>query len=127
MMCKEECLWYLRPAKRWTEALPLGNGRIGAMVYGGSKEFKVQIDESTFWSGEKSDSNNKSGMKEKFLQIRTALLKKDYQEADRIGQGFVGNQNQYGSSLPIANLSIICSDGCYEDKINDYRGFFSLE
>ncbi|GAA0271168.1 glycoside hydrolase family 95 protein [Faecalicatena contorta] len=127
MMCKEECLWYLRPAKRWTEALPLGNGRIGAMVYGGSKEFKVQIDESTFWSGEKSDSNNKSGMKEKFLQIRTALLKKDYQEADRIGQGFVGNQNQYGSSLPIANLSIICSDGCNEDKINDYRRFLSLE
>lgn len=44
-------LWYDTPASQWTESLPLGNGRIGAMVYGGVKSDTITINESTFWSG----------------------------------------------------------------------------
>lgn len=44
-------LWYRAPAESWTQALPLGNGRLGAMVYGGTKEELICLNEDTFWSG----------------------------------------------------------------------------
>ena len=44
-------LWYNKPASEWTEALPLGNSRLGAMVYGGTETEKTQHNEGTFWGG----------------------------------------------------------------------------
>ena len=44
-------LWYDKPASEWTEALPLGNSRLGAMVYGGPAEEELQLNEETFWLG----------------------------------------------------------------------------
>lgn len=44
-------LWYRQPAERWLEALPVGNGRLGAMVFGGATEERLALNESTFWSG----------------------------------------------------------------------------
>jgi len=44
-------LWYKQPAKIWTEALPLGNGRLGAMVFGGVNEETISLNEATLWSG----------------------------------------------------------------------------
>ncbi len=48
---KENRLWYTAPAKQWAEALPLGNGRIGMMIYGGVSEEHIQLNEETVWSG----------------------------------------------------------------------------
>ena len=45
-------LWYRQPAKVWTEALPIGNGDLGAMIYGGITEEHLQLNESTFWTGQ---------------------------------------------------------------------------
>ena len=50
-------LWYDKPAGKWTEALPLGNGRIGAMVHGGIREEKICFNEDTLWSGYPHDKN----------------------------------------------------------------------
>src|SRR3984885_4265589 len=44
-------LWYRQPAQKWTEALPIGNGRLGAMIFGGVREEHLQFNESTLWSG----------------------------------------------------------------------------
>ena len=44
-------LWYTNPAKEWEEALPVGNGRLGAMVFGGVQEERIQLNEETYWSG----------------------------------------------------------------------------
>jgi alpha-L-fucosidase 2 len=44
-------LWYPRPATRWVEALPVGNGRLGAMVYGGTSDEQIQLNENTVWTG----------------------------------------------------------------------------
>ncbi|BFH11662.1 hypothetical protein J6TS7_07620 [Paenibacillus dendritiformis] len=44
-------LWYARPAGKWTEALPLGNGRFGAMVFGGVRRERIQLNEDTLWAG----------------------------------------------------------------------------
>lgn len=51
-------LWYRKPAERWTEALPVGNGRIGAMVFGGIDRERLQLNEDTFWSGGPYDPVN---------------------------------------------------------------------
>ena len=47
-------LWYQSPAETWNEALPLGNGRIGAMVFGGIQEERICLNEDTLWSGNPS-------------------------------------------------------------------------
>lgn len=55
-------LWYDRPAEHWLEALPLGNSRMGAMVYGGVLEEEIQLNEETFWSGGPHDNNSKTAL-----------------------------------------------------------------
>jgi alpha-L-fucosidase 2 len=54
-------LWYRQPAVKWTEALPIGNGRLGAMVFGGVAEEHLQLNEDTVWAGEKRDRHNPDG------------------------------------------------------------------
>ena len=44
-------LWYDKPASIWLEALPIGNGRLGGMIYGGTKIDQIQLNEDSFWSG----------------------------------------------------------------------------
>ncbi|BBD99907.1 alpha/beta hydrolase [Sphingobium amiense] len=51
-------LWYRQPAAKWTEALPIGNGRLGAMVFGGTAQEKLQLNESTLWAGQPYDPVN---------------------------------------------------------------------
>lgn len=104
-------IWYRKPAANWFEALPLGNGRIGAMVYGGSDKEVIQVDESTFWSGKACDDNDRADTKALLGQLRALLLEEKYEEADRLGKAFVGNKNQYGTNLPVGNLIIRMADG----------------
>ena len=54
-------LWYRRPAKVWTEALAIGNGRLGAMVFGGVNHERLQLNEDTLWGGGPYDPNNPGG------------------------------------------------------------------
>ena len=82
-------LWYDKPAAQWVDALPIGNGRLGAMVYGGgddaspSKEV-LQFNEDTLWSGKPRDGNNRDA-KNYLLDIRKAVLdEQDYQKADQL-------------------------------------------
>ena len=60
---QENRLWYRQPAKEWTDSLPLGNGRIGAMVFGGICEERIALNEDTFWSGYPQNKNNPQAAK----------------------------------------------------------------
>ena len=51
-------LWYEQPAAAWTEALPVGNGRLGCMVFGGVDEERIQLNEDSLWSGSPQDADN---------------------------------------------------------------------
>ena len=55
-------LWYKQSAKVWEEALPLGNGRMGAMVFGGVADERIQLNENTLWDGHPMDANNPSSL-----------------------------------------------------------------
>ena len=70
-------LWYRRPAQKWVEALPVGNGRQGAMVFGGVLQEHLQLNESTLWSGEPKDGNN-PGARDVLPKIRAALFAGNY-------------------------------------------------
>ena len=56
-------LWYRTPASSWYEALPLGNGRLGAMVFGGAADECIQLNEDTLWGGKPQDASNPNALK----------------------------------------------------------------
>jgi alpha-L-fucosidase 2 len=62
-------LWYRRPAELWSSALPVGNGRLGAMVFGGVPKERLQLKEDTLWSGHHRDCNN-PGARDYLAEVR---------------------------------------------------------
>src|SRR5436309_2720898 len=56
-------IWFEDPAERWEEALPIGNGRLGAMVFGGPNHERIQLNEDSLWSGKYSDRVNPEALK----------------------------------------------------------------
>lgn len=76
-------LWYNKPAMDWNEALPLGNGRIGGMVFGGIDCEQMQVNEETVWYGGPMDRNNPSA-KEKLPVIRELIKEGKIHEAERL-------------------------------------------
>src|SRR5271165_5147864 len=73
-------LRYTRPATRWTEALPVGNGRLGAMVFGDASCEHLQLNEASLWSGGPRDWNNPEA-REFLPQVRAAVFAGDYVKA----------------------------------------------
>lgn len=73
-------LWYDQPAHHWVEALPLGNGRLGAMVYGGVESDTIQLNEDTFWSGSPYNNYNPKALAV-LPAIREAISQGDYARA----------------------------------------------
>ncbi|MBQ0103373.1 MAG: glycoside hydrolase family 95 protein [Prevotellaceae bacterium] len=76
-------MWYDRPAKIWLEALPVGNSRMGAMVYGGTSDFEIQLNEETFWSGS-PHNNNSTRSKERLQEVRQLIFDGKESEAEEI-------------------------------------------
>ena len=76
-------LWYRQPAAKWVEALPVGNGRIGAMVFGGTPEERIQFNESTLWVGEPRDYSH-PGASNHLAAIRQLLFDGKQKEAEAL-------------------------------------------
>jgi len=76
-------LWYRQPATAWTQALPVGNGRLAAMVFGGVQKDRLQLNEDTVWSGEKRNRSNPEAAKS-FPEIRRLLLEGHPAEAQAL-------------------------------------------
>ncbi|MBB3109551.1 alpha-L-fucosidase 2 [Paenibacillus phyllosphaerae] len=76
-------LWYKQPATIWEEALPIGNGRLGGMVFGGPETERIQLNEDTLWSGFPRDTNNYEAIRH-LKQSRELLLEGRYEEAEKL-------------------------------------------
>jgi alpha-L-fucosidase 2 len=76
-------LWYNRPADAWTEALPVGNGKLGAMVFGGIRHERIQFNEDTLWTGQPTDYLHR-GAHEVLPRIRELLLAGHQEEAEAL-------------------------------------------
>ena len=115
-------LWYDRPAAEWTDALPLGNGRLGAMVFGGVDKERLQLNEDTLWSGYPKEWNNPDA-KNHLAEIRKLVLEnEDYVAADAICQKLQGPYNQ--SYLPLADLYLAFE---HADSATEYRRDLDLD
>jgi alpha-L-fucosidase 2 len=99
-------MFYKKPGKIWLDSLPLGNGRIGAMVYGRVQDEIIQLDEATFWSGEASNDNIREGCQDIVKDIRECLFKEDYVKAKELCSKITGKKLNYGTHLPIGNIKI---------------------
>ena len=96
-------LWYESPASIWEEALPLGNGKMGAMVFGGAFKERYQLNDLTLWSGGPNDGNKPNGP-EILKATRNAVYAGDYARADTVWRKMHG---PYSSRyLPMADLMI---------------------
>ena len=97
-------IWYDKPAKVFEDALPLGNGRIGAIVYGGIEKERISLNEATLWAGYPVDPNMNPAAKNYLPLIREALFAEDYKKADSLTR-FI--QGKFSSSYaPLGNLFI---------------------
>ncbi|MGO4420306.1 glycoside hydrolase N-terminal domain-containing protein, partial [Streptomyces sp. MCAF7] len=87
----ELALWYPRPASEWLEALPIGNGRLGAMVFGGTDAERLQLNEDTVWAGGPYDPANPQGLSN-LPEIRRRVFAGEWADAQAlIDSTFMGN------------------------------------
>jgi len=101
-------LTYARPARQWVEALPLGNGRLGAMVFGGIGVERLQLNEDSLWSGGPSDWNNPKA-REVLPEIRALVAAGRFVEADKAAKRMMGPYTQ--SYLPLGDLHVVLDHG----------------
>src|SRR5208282_3655145 len=100
----EAVLWYKQPAGKWTDALPIGNGRLGAMVFGGVAAERLQLNEDTLWSGAPRPWNNPEA-KQHLEEVRSLVLdRQDYAGGDRLCRQMQGPYNQ--SYQPLGDLHL---------------------
>jgi alpha-L-fucosidase 2 len=76
-------LWYRQPASEWNEALPIGNGRLAAMVFGSVESERIQLNEETIWAGERRDRNNPEGARN-LAEVRRLLFAGRLKEAEEL-------------------------------------------
>ena len=94
------------PAARFGEAIPIGNGQIGAMVYGSFPVEKVVLSENTFFSGEKSQEHYQKGAAAAFEKMREQAKKGLLKEVKRTAEDFIGIRGEYGTNLPVGALLV---------------------
>lgn len=117
-------IWHRQPAKNWNEATPIGNGRLGAMIFGGITTERIQLNEDSLWSGAPQDADNPKAF-EVLPQIRQLLFAGKYAEAQRLanrnlicrgpgsGRG-KGGRIAYGSYETLGDLRLAFDHGTNE-------------
>ncbi|MCS7186454.1 MAG: glycoside hydrolase family 95 protein [Armatimonadota bacterium] len=91
-------LWYRQPARNWNEALPLGNGRLGAMVFGGVAKERLQLNEDTMWSGYPYDPTNPDAFRH-LDKVRQLVFEGKYREAEQIADRFMMGVVKVGNKV----------------------------
>ena len=102
---KPMLLWYDRPATTFEESLPLGNGRLGMLVYGDPHDDVVQLNDLTLWSGKPVDLHEDEGASRWIPEIRKALFAENYAKADSLQLHVQGHNSTYYQ--PLGTLHII--------------------
>jgi alpha-L-fucosidase 2 len=117
-------LWYTEPAKKWEDALPVGNGRLGAMVFGKNSEERIQLNEETYWSGGPYTTVVKDGYKV-LPEIQKLVFEEKYLPAHnlfgRYLMGYPVEQQKYQS---LGNLHLFFKN---QDSITNYKRWLDLE
>lgn len=117
-------LVYSRPSAKWMGALPLGNGRLGAMVYGGTDVETIALNEVTMWSGQPDPEANNLCGPDRLREMREAFLSGDYKRGNDLGwQYLCGHGKSFGTNLPFGDLLI----GTVGGDVSGYRRELALD
>ena len=111
-------LWYDAPARQWTDALPLGNGRLGAMVFGTPAQERIQINEETIWGGGPHNNVNYAA-KDGLEQIRTALWEGRRSDAQALCDEYISSKSAHGMPYQTAGSLMLDFDG-----ITDFTDYY---
>ena len=111
-------LWYDAPARQWTDALPLGNGRLGAMVFGTPAQERIQMNEETIWGGGPHNNVNYAA-KDGLEQIRTALWEGRRSDAQALCDEYISSKSAHGMPYQTAGSLMLDFDG-----ITDFTDYY---
>ena len=104
---KKLSLWYEQPAAGWLQAIPIGNGRLGAMIYGGVDTETVALNEITLWSGQPDENQEIACGKEQLAKIRQLFFEGNLEEGNKQGTQYLsGTPHSFGTHLPAGDLKI---------------------
>ena len=110
MSAQDLKLWYDRPADYWVEALPLGNGRLGAMVYGIASQDTIQINEDTYWSGSPYNNANPNALTH-LEDIRNYINNGEYAEAQKLAlANIIADRNITGHGMIYESIGNLLLD-----------------
>jgi len=117
-------LWYRQPAAQWVEALPVGNGRLGAMVFGGIEQERIQLNEGTLWAGGPYNPANPEA-KAALPEIRRMIAAGDYEAAQTlVQQHFMAKPMRQAAYQTVGDLLISMAGG---DSAREYRRDLDLD
>lgn len=115
-------LFYEKAAECWEQTLAIGNGSLGAMIFGGVKREKLGLNEESLWSGYKHDKNREEAY-EYLGKVRELVFEEKYVEAEKeVQKHMLGEYNE--SYLPLGNLNVAFS---HDEKVAEYKRVLDLE
>jgi alpha-L-fucosidase 2 len=114
-------LWYNHPTEHWVDGLPVGNGRLGAMVLGGAPKERIWLNEATLWSGSPHNVNAPDGPRTLAEVRRLVLQDKDYAAADAAAHKLQGTYTE--SYQPLGELQITLENA----KLDGYRRELNID
>jgi alpha-L-fucosidase 2 len=119
-------IWFNHPASNWNEALPIGNGRLGAMIFGGVEKEHLELNESSVWTGESRWDANPLALKS-LQEVRQLLFKGEYREAEELAQkNILGSkpENPAATNQALGDLNINFGTQHY---LTNYRRELDIE
>ena len=117
-------MWYRQPAEKWVDALPIGNGRLGGMVFGRTAEERIQLNEDTVWVGEKRNRNNPEALKA-LPEVRRLLFAGKPVEAEALAdKTLIGIPRRQPAYQPLGDLWLRFPG---HDQFTDYTRELDLE
>jgi alpha-L-fucosidase 2 len=121
---RDMVLWYRQPGEKWLEGLPMGNGLLGAMVFGRVQQERIALNESSFWSGRPHDYDNPEAL-QFFPQIRDLVFAGKFQEAEKMAdEHFYGKPAAQQAFQPLGDL-LLNFEGA--TNVVDYRRELDME
>jgi len=128
-------LWYDQPANMWEEALPIGNGRLGAMIFGGPVKERLQLNEISIWSGKPEPNADIPEAYKGLPEIRKAIRNGNYTEAQELTQKYMTTNEKPGvytyESKYFASYQtlgdLVIDFGTDSSKVTDYERWLNID
>src|SRR5512133_470729 len=119
-------IWFNKPAAEWNDALPVGNGKLGAMIFGGIEMEHLELNESTVWTGEQRWDANPAALKS-LSEVRHLLFSGKYKEAETLAQSNIMGQKPQNPGATYQALGDLFLDFGTQKNIHNYRRELNIE